>query len=44
MRVEEGDVEMDVNYALEPDELQRGLILSCQAYPKSEKVKLNFDV
>ena len=43
-KLEEGDVEMDVNYALEPDELERGLILSCQAYPKSEKVKLNFDV
>ncbi len=43
-KLEEGDVSMDVNYALEPDELQRGLILSCQAFPKTEKVKLNFDV
>ncbi|MEO9870225.1 1,2-phenylacetyl-CoA epoxidase subunit PaaE [Ekhidna sp.] len=43
-RVEEGEVEMDVNYALEPDELERGLVLSCQSYPKTEKVKLSFDV
>ncbi|WP_420577287.1 1,2-phenylacetyl-CoA epoxidase subunit PaaE [Ekhidna sp.] len=43
-RLEEGEVEMDVNYALEPDELERGLVLSCQSYPKTDKVKLNFDV
>ena len=43
-KVEEGEVEMTVNYALEPDELARGLVLSCQAFPKTEKVKLNFDV
>ncbi|WP_370089207.1 1,2-phenylacetyl-CoA epoxidase subunit PaaE [Ekhidna sp.] len=43
-KIEEGEVEMDVNYALEPDELERGLRLSCQAYPKTDKVKLNFDV
>ena len=43
-RVEEGQVEMDVNYALEPDELARGLVLTCQARPKSETVKLTFDV
>ncbi|MEP1034868.1 1,2-phenylacetyl-CoA epoxidase subunit PaaE [Ekhidna sp.] len=43
-KIEEGEVEMDVNYALEPDELERGLVLSCQSYPKTNKVKLNFDV
>lgn len=43
-KVEEGEVEMDVNYALEPDELARGLVLSCQSYPKTDKVKLSFDV
>lgn len=43
-KVEEGEVEMDVNYALEPDELERGLVLSCQSYPKTDKVKLTFDV
>jgi len=43
-QLEEGEVEMDINYALAPDELEKGLILSCQAHPKSEKVKLNFDI
>ncbi|WP_462252278.1 1,2-phenylacetyl-CoA epoxidase subunit PaaE [Ekhidna sp.] len=43
-KVEEGEVEMDINYALEPDELARGLVLSCQSFPKTEKVKLSFDV
>ncbi|MFK7951416.1 MAG: 1,2-phenylacetyl-CoA epoxidase subunit PaaE [Ekhidna sp.] len=43
-RVVEGEVEMDINYALEPDELARGIVLSCQARPKTEKVKLVFDV
>ncbi|MEM7298311.1 MAG: 1,2-phenylacetyl-CoA epoxidase subunit PaaE [Bacteroidota bacterium] len=43
-KVEEGEVDMDINYALEPDELERGLVLSCQSYPKTEIVKLNFDV
>lgn len=43
-KLEEGNVEMDVNYALEPDELERGLVLSCRSYPKSENVVLNFDI
>jgi len=42
--VEEGEVSMDVNYALEPDELEKGLVLTCQSHPKTEKVTLNFDV
>lgn len=43
-KIEEGEVDMDVNYALEPDELANGMVLSCQSHPKTEKVKLNFDV
>lgn len=43
-RVEEGEVDMEINYALEPDELERGLVLTCQSRPKTEKVKLSFDV
>ncbi len=43
-KLEKGEVEMDVNYALEPDELERGLVLSCQSFPKTDKVTLNFDV
>lgn len=43
-KLEQGDVDMDINYALEPDELERGLVLTCQSFPKSEKVVLSFDV
>ncbi len=43
-KLEEGEVDMDINYALEPDELARGLVLTCQSFPKSEKVVLSFDV
>lgn len=43
-KLEAGEVDMDVNYALEPDELARGLVLTCQSFPKSEKVVLSFDV
>lgn len=42
-KLESGDVEMDVNYALEPDEVEAGYILTCQAHPKSERVAVNFD-
>ncbi|MFB1019618.1 MAG: 2Fe-2S iron-sulfur cluster-binding protein, partial [Flavobacteriales bacterium] len=28
-----GSVEMDVNYALEPDEVENGYVLSCQSHP-----------
>jgi len=43
-RLIEGEVEMDTNYALEPDELERGFILTCQSHPRSEKVVVNFDM
>ena len=39
----EGEVEMDVNYALEQDELDRGFILTCQAHPRTKKVVISFD-
>jgi ring-1,2-phenylacetyl-CoA epoxidase subunit PaaE len=41
-QVVEGDVEMDVNYALEPDELARGVVLTCQARPIAASVRLEF--
>ncbi len=41
--LESGEVEMDVNYSLEPDELARGYVLACQSHPLTEKVTLNFD-
>ncbi|NND95026.1 MAG: phenylacetate-CoA oxygenase/reductase subunit PaaK [Flavobacteriales bacterium] len=39
----EGEVDMKVNYALEPDEVEKGFILTCQSIPKSEKVIVDFD-
>lgn len=42
-RVLEGEVEMEVNYALEPEEVEAGFVLSCQSYPKTERVVLDFD-
>ncbi|MBC7374518.1 MAG: phenylacetate-CoA oxygenase/reductase subunit PaaK [Frankiales bacterium] len=41
-RVVSGAVEMDVNYALAPDELAAGVILTCQAHPTSDEVRLEF--
>lgn len=42
-KLEAGQVTMDVNYALEPDELAAGFILACQSHPASEEVVINFD-
>lgn len=42
-RVTEGEVRMDMNYALEEDELERGFVLTCQSHPTSEKVVVDFD-
>ncbi|MDY8134592.1 1,2-phenylacetyl-CoA epoxidase subunit PaaE [Aquimarina sp. 2201CG5-10] len=43
-KVVEGNVEMKINYALEEDEVAKGLVLSCQAVPTTEKVVVDFDV
>lgn len=40
----EGKVEMEVNYGLEPDEVEAGFILTCQSHPRSKKVVVDFDV
>ena len=37
-RLTEGEVDMDVNFALEDYEVARGFILSCQSYPVTDKV------
>lgn len=42
-KLEKGEVRMDLNYSLEPDELERGFILTCQSHPKTESVVVNFD-
>ena len=43
-RVVEGSVQMTENYALEPDELERGYVLTCQSHPKSDRVVVDYDV
>jgi ring-1,2-phenylacetyl-CoA epoxidase subunit PaaE len=42
-RVVEGEVEMDSNYALEPEELARGVVLTCQSHPVSERLTVDYD-
>lgn len=39
----EGKVAMDTNYALEPEEIERGYVLTCQSHPTTDKVVLDFD-
>ncbi|MAN59240.1 MAG: phenylacetic acid degradation protein [Flavobacteriaceae bacterium] len=43
-KILEGEVEMKINYALEEHEVAQNYVLSCQAVPLSEKVKVDFDV
>lgn len=40
----EGEVAMDVNYGLEPEEIEQGFILTCQSHPRTEKVVVDFDI
>ena len=42
-RILEGSVRMDVNYALEKDEVDAGYVLTCQSHPTSEHVIVSFD-
>lgn len=42
-KVLEGRVQMDVNYALEDDELEAGFVLTCQAHPVTDHVVVDFD-
>ena len=42
-KILEGRVAMDVNYGLEPEEVQAGFILTCQSHPVSSKVVVSFD-
>ena len=41
-RVVAGAVEMEVNYALEPDELAAGVVLTCQSHPTTDEVRLEY--
>ena len=39
----EGNVDMDVNQALSPEELEKAYILTCQSHPISDKVIVDYD-
>lgn len=40
----QGEINMDVNYALEPEEVADGYILTCQSHPITDNVIVDFDV
>ena len=42
-KVLEGEVEMAANHALEDYEVQRGYVLSCQSFPTTRTVTVDFD-
>lgn len=43
-RVVAGSVQMTENYALEPEELERGYVLTCQSHVQGERVTVDYDV
>ena len=38
-----GEIEMDINHALEAREIENGTVLTCQAHPTSDNVIIDFD-
>jgi ring-1,2-phenylacetyl-CoA epoxidase subunit PaaE len=42
-KIEEGKADMIVNQLLSEDEINDGCLLTCQAVPKSETLKINYD-
>jgi ring-1,2-phenylacetyl-CoA epoxidase subunit PaaE len=42
-KVREGTVTMDRCYALEPDEVDQGYVLTCQAHPVSDRLVVDYD-
>ena len=42
-KLTEGEVDMDVNFALEDYEVARGFILTCQSYPVTDRVAVDYD-
>jgi ring-1,2-phenylacetyl-CoA epoxidase subunit PaaE len=42
-RLISGEVQMDRNYALEPEEIKAGIVLTCQSHPVTDEVALDYD-
>jgi ring-1,2-phenylacetyl-CoA epoxidase subunit PaaE len=42
-RLVEGEVDMDRNQALQPEEIEAGFILTCQSHPISKRVTVDYD-
>lgn len=42
-KITKGDVVMDINYALEPYEVEAGFVLLCQSHPRSPHIYIDFD-
>ncbi len=42
-KILEGSARMTINYGLEPDEIEAGYTLTCQAHPTSDKIVVSFD-
>jgi len=40
----EGEVDMEVHWGLEHEEIEQGYILTCQSHPKTERVVIDFDI
>ena len=43
-KLQSGTIKMDVNYALEKEEVDQGFVLTCQSHPTTEAVFIDFDV
>jgi ring-1,2-phenylacetyl-CoA epoxidase subunit PaaE len=42
-RLVEGTVEMELNYSLQPWEIDAGFVLTCQSHPLTAKVVVSYD-
>ncbi|MFT4470914.1 1,2-phenylacetyl-CoA epoxidase subunit PaaE [Arthrobacter sulfonylureivorans] len=42
-KVVSGTFTMEENYALEPDEIERGYVLTCQTHPTSKEITVDYD-
>ncbi len=42
-KVIEGEVEMEINHALEDYEVRQGYVLTCQCHPLTDRVVVSYD-